>query len=229
LLLLAIAAAPAVEAQQIMRHGGGAGGDLVILEEIGAVVGLQEGADNLEVLTVLPNAPTKSDVSVKQGDLLLMVAGKRVSDIDTLREAYEGAEVGDTLKFGFRRGDERFLVSFDKEEKQQGKRIVMMGGPGQAGGDIQPLMEYGVVLTEVDGKVIVGMLIPSHDAGLVENDVIKSVNGKAIDSIAAFREIYEAIEIGGDLNLVYARDGEETSLTRARIDASGMIRMRREP
>ena len=48
-----------------------------------------------------------------------MINGKRVRDIATLRETYEAAAVGDVVKVGFRRGDERFLSSFEKKDPEE--------------------------------------------------------------------------------------------------------------
>jgi S1-C subfamily serine protease len=90
-------------------------------------------------------------------------------------------------------------------------------------------MEFGVVQIEADGKVAVGMEMPSDLRTLAKDDVIVTINGQAVDSLAAFREIYEATEIGDDLELTYSHDDEEQSLTRVKVEASGMIRMGSHP
>ena len=227
MFVIGLVVSPGADAQT-MRHGGGDTGDLVILRELGIVAGPKEGTDDLEVLTLLPDAADRSEVTIERGDLLLMIGGERIRDAATFREIYDGAEIGQNLKIGFRRGDERFLVSFEKEEKPEGEmRVMMMSAPDQ--GELHPLMEFGVVLTEADGKVLVGMEMPTDERALSKDDVIVEVNGQAVDSIAAFRKVYEAVQIGDDLELVYTRDGEEQSLTRARAEAKGMIRMGSHP
>ena len=50
-----------------------------------------------------------------------------------------------------------------------------------------------------------------------------------VETLAAFREAYEAAEVGDDLLLVISRGGEPQEFTRAKIDASGMVRMRSHP
>jgi len=107
---VALVAAPGIDAQ-VMRHSGGDGGELVILREVGVVAGPKEGTDNLEVLTLLPDAASPSGVSIERGDLLLMIGGKRIRDVAHLREVYEAAAVGETVKLGFRRGDERWTTA----------------------------------------------------------------------------------------------------------------------
>ena len=43
------------------------------------------------------------------------------------------------------------------------------------------------------------------------------------------RGFYEATEIGDEMELTYSHDGEEQSLTRVKVEASGMIRMGSHP
>jgi S1-C subfamily serine protease len=225
LLFAALLASPSANAQ--IRHSGGAEGGLLIIDELGVVAGPGE-TKGLEIMSLLPDTDSKREIELKRGDQLLMLGGKRMSDIGALRAAYEGAEVGDTVKLGIRRGDERFLVSFEKKPASQGgRRMVMMrGGPGDGGGDMQPLMEFGVVLTENDGKVVVGMEIPGDEKSLAKDDVVTAVNGTSVDSIAAFRKVYEALAIGDDMDIAFSRAGSTKSLTRAKAEASGAVRMR---
>jgi S1-C subfamily serine protease len=224
-VLVALFAAPGAQAQMV-RHSGGADGNLVILRELGVVAGPKEGTTDLEVVTLLPDAAGKSDVTIERGDLILMIGGKRIRELAQLRELYDGAEVGETLKLGFRRGDERFLVSFDKQEEQAGEmRMVMMGGPGE-GGEMHPLMEFGVVLNETDGMLTFVMEMHTERLAITKDDLITSDNGKAIDSLAMFREIYEAAEIGDELDLIVSRGDEEINVSRTKEDMSGMMRVR---
>ena len=130
LFLLAALVAPHAAAQMV-RHSGG-DGNLVIVAELGVVIGPQQDSDNLEVLTLLPDAAGKSDVTIEKGDLLLMIDGTRVRELAALREAYDGAEVGRTVKIGFRRGDERFLVMTKNDRRhfftvrEGGKQLQML-------------------------------------------------------------------------------------------------------
>jgi len=73
----------------------------------------------------------------------------------------------------------------------------------------------------------VGNLLPGGQSELAEQDVVRSVNGTPVESLATFREVYEAVAVGDDVSLVVSRDGAERTVTRARIDASDMIRVRK--
>ena len=229
--LVSLTAMPGAEAQTMFRHGGGdaEAGDIVMLRELGILAGTRgDDADDLEVLMLLPDADPS--VGIQRGDLLLMIDGKRIHDAAAAREIYDAAEVGQTIKIGFRRGDERFLRSFKKAEEEEGAvRMVMMGGPGADMGDMQPLTEFGAILGEKDGSVVVTMKLPMDEAAFEEDDVVKSLNGKAIASLAEFREAYEGLAIGDDLALIVERDGEAIETTRVKAEATGRIRMRGMP
>lgn len=228
--LAALTAMPPAEAQMVFRSHGADGeeaNDIVVLRELGILAGpASEDAENLEVIVLLPDADPS--IGLKQGDLLLMIDGQRVRDVVTAREIYAAAEVGQTVKVGFRRGDERFLRSFEKSEEPEGEmRMVMMSGPGAGGmGDMQPLTEFGVILGEADGSVVISMKLPMDEAAFEENDVVKSINGQAVASLAEFREVYEGLAIGDEMALVVERDGEQIDSTRAKAESTGQIRMR---
>lgn len=226
-LMTTILAAPGASAQMVFRHGGGGQeADIVVLRELGVVAGVEEASGDLQVLVVLPDA--EPEVPLERGDLLLMIDGKRVRDTAAVREIYEAAEVGAVIKVGFRRGDERFLASFEKEEEEPGAvRMMVVGGPGSEGGDMQPLMEFGVILQERDGAVVVGMQMPVDEPALLEDDVLKSINGRQISSLADFREAYGALAVGDDVALLAMRGDEEIASTRTKQEQTGRVRVRR--
>lgn len=218
--------------QMVIRHGGGEEGnvDIILLTELGIVVGMEEGSSDLKVMVLLPDADP--DVDIKRGDLLLMINGKRVKDMATLRAEYESAAVGDEMKVGFRRGDRRFLSSFakeDQEESQGGTRMVMIGGPGGEFDDMQPFHEFGVVLGERSGHVVVAMQLPMDDSALVEDDILQSINGAAIASLEEFRGAYEPLAIGDEVEVIALRDGEEIRASRIKSKGQGQIRVRKGP
>lgn len=225
-VLVSLLAGATASAQMVMRHGGGAGGDLVVLEELGIVVGASEDTGDLAVLVLLPGK--KREVALEEGDLLLMVDGKRVRDVATLREIYEGASVGDTVKVGFRRGDERFLSSFEKSEAgQDGTRIVIGGGgPGADFDDVQPLHEFQAILAQKDDRVFVSMELPMGETVLEKDDEIRSLNGKSVATLQDFRAIYDALAIGDEMTLVAVRNGEEVKVTRPKSEMPPGMRIR---
>ena len=116
-VLLAGLAIHSGAAAQVRMMGPDGENDILMLGELGLVVGVMPGDEELSVITLLPDADP--GLEVKRGDLVLMINGQRMRDVAALREAYEATEIGDTVKVGFRRGDERFLTSFEKKEPQE--------------------------------------------------------------------------------------------------------------
>jgi len=227
-LLVGILGASHASGQMIMRHGGGGDGDVIVLQELGVVAGPGESEDEVRLMMLFPD--TEREIALEKGDLILMINGQRVRDVATLREAYEAAAVGEVVKLGIRRGDERFLTSFEKEDPEAmgegGAVRVMVGGPGSDFEDIHPLPEFGVLLAEKDGEVVVAMELPMGTPAFKKDDVVQSINGRTIESLQEFREAYEPLAVGEDVALVVMRDSDEVRATRAKADQEGMIRMR---
>jgi len=210
---------------QVRMMGPDGENDVVMVDELSVVVGVMPGDEELSVIAVLPDADP--ELEVRRGDLLLMVDGQRVRDVATLRAAYEATEIGDTVKIGFRRGDERFLASFEREQAEQGgRRVMMMGGPGHDMGDMQPLHEFGVILGEQGDDVVVSMELPMDGVSLEEGDIVKSINGLVVASLADFRGAYESLDIGTEIALVVTRGDEEVAATRSKSDAPAGMQIR---
>ena len=227
-VLVGILGASQASGQMIMRHGGGGEGDVIVLRELGVVAGPGEEDDEVRLMMLLPG--TEREVALEKGDLILMVNGKRVRDVATLREAYDAAGIGEVVKLGIRRGDERFLTSFEKKDPEEmeegGGMRVMVGGPGSDFDDIHPLPEFGVLLAEKDGAVMVAMELPMGTPAFKKDDVVQSINGQTIGSLQELRDTYEQLAVGDDVALVVMRDSDEISATRAKVEQDGMIRMR---
>ena len=228
--MASLLAASHTTGQTVVRHGGGEEGnaDIMLLTELGIVVGLEQGSSDLKVMVLLPDADPEGDI--KRNDLLLMINGKRVKDMATLRAEYESASAGDEVKVGFRRGDRRFLSSFEKEDQaasQGGTRMVMIGGPGDDFDDMQPLHEFGVVLGESEGQVVVAMQMPVDNPALHENDILQSINGTAVATLDEFREVYDPLAIGKAVEVTAIRDGEEITASVTKTKPQGQIQIRK--
>jgi len=225
IVLASLALIPGVSAQVRMMTADGEN-DVILLGELGVVVGMLPGAQELSVLTLLPDA--EPDRDVREGDLLLMIDGKRLSDVAALRAAYESAEVGETVKMGFRRGNERFLASFERRDAEQGAvRMVMMAGPGDGHGDMEPLHEFGVILGEEDGEVVVLLQMPTDVPPLAQGDVVKSINGKTVATLDDFRGAYGPLDVGTEIVLVVSRGDDDITAARSKSADHGGMRIRR--
>jgi len=227
--LLTLFAASVASGQVMIRRGGGGGGgdDILMLSELGVVVGAgeEEGAD-IQLVAVMPNIDR--EIRLEQGDLVLMINGKRVRDLATLRAMYDETELGATVKLGFRRGDERFLTSFEKAEAGHGPggvRMMSIGGSGSEFDDIEAMHEFQALLGEKDGSVVVAIELPMGAPILKQNDRIAKVNGHAVTTLAELREIYTPIAVGEIVELLVVRGDETLPLERAKAEPpAGMMR-----
>jgi S1-C subfamily serine protease len=188
----------------------------VLMLEIGAITGV-DGDGQVVMESILPRQAVPEEnrgADVRKGDRVLMMNGQRVRSSGGLRELYEGVENGGEVKLALEREGRRFLVSFAKSDADSvehagaGGRTavrVVRGGPG---GDVELFHEVRALLREDGDKVRVDMLF--GDGGTLEQgDVVQTVNGTAVASLAGYREAYGAVEMGADLTLGIRR-GEET-------------------
>jgi S1-C subfamily serine protease len=179
------------------------------------------------------------NLDLHQGDLILMLNGKRTKTIDDLRDRYDSLAVADSVQFGIRRGQEMRIVSFvkpDEDIQGGGGRTMMVtkeigDGPGAeegvgtkvkmiGGGDgPEPILalDAGVIFTEKDGGVQVMVVIGNAEAELTgepmkEGDRLVSIQGEMVGTGDEFRKQYNAIKIGTKVELVYSRDDVEHSV-----------------
>ena len=197
-------------------------------------------ADNKLKVDFIPPAdqrdPAYKKIDIMQGDILMMLNGKRLKSIAQLRELYDGLEVGTEIKVGLMRGKNMVMASFPKADGSQMGGMVMQvtedmegghdGTPGQVitktmsfGGDendnsMVPLMGLGIMLMNGEGNLIVGpkmqiqgMKVPETD--LQPDDIVLAINDQTVKSGEEFSPIYEAIPEGNKVTLKIQR-GEET-------------------
>ena len=190
-------------------------GSSVVLFEIGAIASLEEGAEGVTFSRILPQgmrSEANSDADVAKGDEVLMMNGERIRSIADLRELYQDIEVGDEVKLGLKRGSERFLVRFTREDRQMamgegGGMRVMVAGHGE--GEVELLHEARVLLREGEGGVEVAAVLPGNGGDLEQGDVLAQVNGRSVASLDDYREVYEGLAIGEAMKLEVRR-GEES-------------------
>lgn len=209
------------------------------MAEIGAIAQAQEDSEAITFGTLLSTSSrpqANRDIDVAKGDEVVMLNGQRVRSIQALRELYEGVEEGDEVKMALKRDGQPFLVSFAKSA-EVGSGVVVRrrqvgGGGGEGvriirsgGGDVEVFHEARVILGEQDGEVRVINQLPGA-GDLHEGDVVLTLDGKAVDSVAALREIYGALAVGDTLRLGLRRgeDRIEVGVTKAEKPAGMVIR-----
>lgn len=146
---------------KIMRKG-----DAQLLSEIKGVALFE---NNKVVIGPIPDAdqrePQYKELDLKTGDEIQFVNGVRIKSMEDFIKNYTAVKVGDELKFGVKREDQRFIVSFTKAEEAKGMtRIIKMDGDGKG--------KDGNVKVE-NGKVIIG-------GKKMDLDSLKKSGGKVI-------------------------------------------------
>lgn len=205
-------------------------GDIVIIDGIGAVI--EKDGDGPVIRMVPPpeqRAKGYQAVDVAEGDIILMINGKRVATPADVRIVIDSLEVGDEIKMGVKRGREMLIVSLPKAEASPGmvRQIVMTaggedseGGEGgvvrevvTVGGGAVPVIDAALLLADNDGVLEVAALIDN----LVENidgyvpqagDRITAVQGTEVSSVEDFQNVLAELEAGSEVEIT-CFDGKE--------------------
>ncbi len=208
-------------------------GDAFPIPETGALV-VKDGAD-LRVQFVPPpgNRPEKyRSVDLQEGDLILLVNGKRVRNVEDLKKAHAATPVGEQFKLGIQRGQEMMMVSFEKGDPKDlpkmNMRIMTSGGDGT-----EVLPAVGVVLVEKKKSVIVDKLLPVETSAVKgldvkEGDAIVAVNGTEVTSLKEFVRIYDDIAVGEEVDWKIRRSGKDIAVSFAKPKPMGKVIMHRE-
>ncbi len=169
----------------------------------------QEGVDQLE-----------------QGDVILMMNGKRATNIETLRSIYDAVESDQEIKIGVRRGNERFILEAIKGDVPEGGPRMMMTFDTDDGPPPAIVPELGALLADRDGAVVLERVIPPMQpeelkAYEIEGYTIKELNGEKPENAAQVRETLESMEIGAEISITLEKDGDEKRIVFMKKESSG--------
>ncbi|GAB5407850.1 MAG: hypothetical protein BalsKO_02150 [Balneolaceae bacterium] len=202
----------------------------LMLQEFQAMLTFEN--EIISVATRLGRGDSEPGVDrLEQGDILLMMNGKRVRDIETLKEIYEGLEPEAEIKIGVRRGEERFILNAVKGEiPEGGPRMVMNFDSDEGASGEGPVIipSLGILLTDTEEGVLVDRLIapilPDELKTLeIEKYLILSINNEKPETSADFKEKIDAIALGNDISLTFEKDGDEKSITIKKTAPRGNI------
>jgi len=210
---------------KIIRRGEGGKqivteGDLFDLPELASLITLQKGkivVDNVFEKNMRPKE--YESVDIQQGDVILMVNGKKVKTIQDLKDAYSSAAVGSAVKFGVERNGQMTIVSFHKADPDKlPKRKIMINGGGDDGHDIMIVPGTGLLVGSKGKEVTVDDILadlPSSlkDADVKKGDIITAINDTKVKSFKDFSEAYEKITIGDKVTFHTSRNGKEVSFS----------------
>ncbi len=213
----------------------------LILQEFTALLTVEE--DEIRVrLQMSGNSNENGEDRLEAGDVVLMMNGKRATDLGTLRTLYESVEDGEEVKIGVRRGEERFILRATKGDVPEGsssggRRVISRtttNAPGASSinapassvmsfnTDVEgatPVMvtELGSVLLDRDEKVVVERAIPmimpeALKSEEIEGYTILSVNGKEYKTAQEVADALKEIEVGEAIELELEKDGDQISI-----------------
>ncbi len=195
----------------------------LILKELQALVIEEDGQIKVRLRLGNDDGKTPHKDRLEQGDLILMINGKRVKDMATLRKIYTDTPEGEEIKVGVRRGEESFIVRGIKgdlpESPSPGNGQMVMSF--QVDGDGPPpvfLAELGLVVSDRNGKVVVqnvmDMVAPPEITDLnIEKYHLSEIAGEQPESAEEAKELLAAIEPGAELSLTFTKDGDEKTIT----------------
>jgi serine protease Do len=156
---------------------------------------------------------------IKRGDLIVEVAGKKVTDSTALRNMVSQAAPGTKVELRIvREGKEQILTATlgEYKEKQAVKKTeydnVFRGVTVQ---ELTPGLRDRLNLPEnINGVVITGVGPDSPSQGILQaNDVIQEVNRRAIQSAQDFDEAVSKIRTTDTVLLLIYREGGSIYLT----------------
>ena len=165
------------------------------------------------VNSVTPGGPAeKADLFPL--DIILMFNGKNVSDANQLIEMVKNAEPESTIT----------MLIFRHRKKIEKK--IKLGKKLADPSDIKPestqklnALEYGLIGIRLDQLAKGGVWVldveddsPAKKAGLLPDDIIKSVDNAKIETLADLRDLLKSRYVGDVLTIVVLRNDKETTL-----------------
>lgn len=199
----------------------------LILQEFTALLAIEE--DEIRVRLQMSRSDNESgEDRLETGDVILMMNGKRATDIETLRSIYEGIEDSEEIKIGVRRGEERFIMSAKKGDVPEGhgNRQVMSFETDVEG--VAPVMapELGSVLLDREEKIAIERILePLLPDALKSENIqgyfITSLNGNTYESAQDLVNALSEIEVGDEISLELEKDGDEKSITFSKAEPRG--------
>lgn len=238
---------PLASGQEMMRLSAD---DSLMIREIGAITVMSD--EGLRVVLAMPGEARPEayrDIDVREGDVILVVNGKRIRELATARDLVENAAPGDEIALGIDRGGRSVIVRFPKADPASLPDKMVFNDPGGGhgmavesrmmiqgdGGELTPVMGLGVILESNssggDGDpetVMVTAVLPIGETQLAEGDVLKSLGGEPVVSAAAVAEAVDAADVGAEIALVVLRGNEEVAVSQPKSAARGEIRVRNQ-
>lgn len=197
----------------------------VVIQDVTRELAESFGMDRPEgalVAQIMPGSPAES-ADFEPGDVIIEFNGVDVPNSGALPAIVGRAPVGDRVPVVVMRGGERQTIEVVLEQlpddlaarrpgSQQRQQERERGEFASLGMTVEPLNREvrealgldentaGVLISDISGDA-------AREAGLMPGDVITRVNRQEIDSIAALREVLDAVSSGRSIPLLVLRNG----------------------
>ncbi|MCM2271337.1 MAG: PDZ domain-containing protein [candidate division Zixibacteria bacterium] len=211
-----------------------AGSELWMLPEVGAVAVVKDGKLMFEMVSPAESRPKGYEsVDIKQGDLIMMANGKKITGAKDIQAMYDSLAIGAELKLGIRRGEEMLIAAIKKADPAtlpQRRMVIKGDGPGAGQGwasrqehaieiddnarDVTPINGAGMIIGTLEKDIVVLAMLPSAkdilgDAAIQKGDKIIALQGTPVTSVEKFASDYEAIKIGEPVTITVNHAGKE--------------------
>lgn len=199
----------------------------MIIHEFSAV--LEQADDEIKVRIKLGREETEpGQDKLEQGDVLIMMNGSRIKDIPGLREEYEAISEGSDIKFGVRRGEQRFIITRKKgAEISAGGGMVMRFETDGDGPRPTIVPELGLLLEDgEDGDILVAELLepvmPDElKSANIRDYTITKLNGAKPDNAAAVQTLLAGLEVGAQIDITFSKAGNEKAISLTKSEPRG--------
>jgi S1-C subfamily serine protease len=207
----------------VRREGGDKGSmlpdDMFDLRELATIISVQDGkivVDNVMEKRMRPKE--NESVDIQQGDVIMMVNGKRVKSLQDLKEAYASVAVGSPVKFGIERNKEMAMISFDKADPEKLPKRRIMINRGDGGRDIMMVPGTGLMIGSKGKEVVIEDMLDSDSPALKEadvkkGDIITAVNETTVTSFKDFSDAFKKIAVGDKVTFHTSRKDKPLSFS----------------
>jgi len=194
--------------------------------ELAKEFGLKKTAGAL-VTEIFKGSPAEK-ANLKRGDVLLSVNGKKITNVESLRNIVAQSKVGSKAKLNILRDGKNIVIDVTIAEFLKEVVQAMTQEPEEelpqeenafAGFSVMSLTkniakqldisknERGVVIVKVEPFSV------SEEAGLKKGDVIQEINKKKIDNLSDFNKVLKNIREGDTVLLFVNRNGSKFYIT----------------
>ena len=224
----------------VIKHGDGKGvlrGDadveLLHIPELSAMIAENGGGVTIDrIMEPAMRAKGYEQTEVKEGDMILMVNGKKISTLSVLKELYNSASTGSTMKLGIKRNDEMMIASFVKADPSTMPHMRMMISKDDEG-DFLGIPQVGLRFTSKGKDVVIKEVLPNaatvlQGVDVKEGDVVTALNASPIKSFKVFETLYQKIRVGDRVEMTVGRGDKTMKIVFSKPENNGRVMIRRE-